>query len=118
MKSTSVWAVLAGLMTILLIGPAWSAVPAVQAQSLQYWSTPVNVSNSGLSTDPRIIVDSDGVIYVVWVDAIDGYKYAESADGKVWTSPTNATFPFSVKDDSRPDFFANGKGAHLHRLAG
>jgi hypothetical protein len=74
---------LAGLLTILLTSSVWSTAPAVHAQSLQYWSDPVNLSNSGSSTDPRMVIDSDGVIHVIWVDAIDGYMYTKSVTGIV-----------------------------------
>jgi len=80
------------------------------AQSSQAWSTPVNLSNSGSSSDPFLVVDSRGVIHVTWVDAIDGYKYTESTDGIIWTTPRMVKFPFSPKDDSRPIFIANPNG--------
>ena len=96
---------------MLMGSPAGHTARTVHAQSLQYWSDPVNISNSGSTSDPRIVADSDGVIHVVWVDAIDGYKYAESVDGKVWTPPVKANFPFSAKEDPRPDFYAGAKGS-------
>lgn len=110
MRRNSARSMLAGLLTILLASSVRGTAPAVHAQSLQYWSDPVNISNSGSSTDPAMVIDSDGVIHVVWVDAIDGYKYAQSADGKVWTPPAKANLPFSAKDDSRPSFFAGPNG--------
>lgn len=110
MKVKYIQSIFAGLVTILFTSPVFHTVPVVYAQSLQNWSDPINLSNSGSSTDPVMVLDSNGVIHVIWVDAIDGYKYVESADGKVWTSPQNANFPFSPKDDSRPTFFANSNG--------
>lgn len=102
--------ILAGLIIILFASSVFNTVPVVYAQSLQNWSDPINLSNSGSSTDPVMVIDSIGAIHLVWVDAIDGYEYVESTDGKVWTSPQNANFPFSSKNDSIPTFFANSNG--------
>jgi hypothetical protein len=110
MKVKYIQFIFVGLVTILFASSVFNAVPLVYAQSLQNWSDPINLSRSGSSTDPVMVIDSNSVIHVVWVDAIDGYKYAASADGKVWTSPQNANFPFSPEDDSRPTFFANSNG--------
>ena len=46
-----------------------------------------------------------------WVDAFDGHKYVESMDGKVWTFPEKANFPFSAQDNAKPTFFADANGA-------
>ena len=65
-----------------------------QAQSLQSWSGPINISNSGSSSTPSIVVDQRGTIHVLWIDALDGYKYAQSTDGLTWTLPISVKFPF------------------------
>ena len=44
-----------------------------------------------------MVIESEGGIHVVWVDAFDSPKYVESTDGKVWTSPKKANFPFSAR---------------------
>jgi len=58
-----------------------------------------------------MVVDSEGGIHVVWVDAFDSPKYVESMDGKVWTSPKKANFPSSAQDNARPTFFIDANGA-------
>ena len=74
MKTKYVQSIFAGLMAILFTGSVFNTVPGVYAQSLQNWSDPINQSNSGSPTDPVMVIDSDGVIHLVWVDAIEGYK--------------------------------------------
>lgn len=86
-------------------------LPAVQAlQSNSDWTVPVNLSHSGSSTNPLLVVDADGLIHVIWVDQFDGYKYIDSADGITWTSPRTVKFPFSPDQDSLPTFIADGNG--------
>ncbi len=97
MKNKCLQAVFEALLAILLTSSAWNTVPVVHAQSLQSWSDPVNVSNSGSSTDPQMVVDSEGVIHVIWVDGIDGYMYSQSVDGVTWTQPKKVGYPFDEK---------------------
>jgi hypothetical protein len=39
------------------------------------WSTPVNLSMSGATTEPVMVVDSNGVYHVVWKVVFAGYVY-------------------------------------------
>ena len=64
------------------------------AQSSRVWSDPINLSNSGASSEPMMVVDTLGVIHALWNDKYDGYRYVQSADGKAWTSPQKVKFPF------------------------
>jgi BNR repeat protein len=81
------------------------------AQSTQGWSDPVNLSNSGSSTAPSIVVDSNGTIHVIWLDEFDGYQYTESTDGgTTWSVVKTAAFPFSPKGDFPPVFVAGHNG--------
>jgi len=99
------------IVPLLFVGMFFGNVAKGGAQSSQIWSDPVNLSNSGGSLDPIMVVDTRGTIHVIWVDRFDGYKYVESADGGVkWTSPKIVDYPFSPKDDGRPVFIANING--------
>jgi hypothetical protein len=89
----------------------FGSVSQSHAQSSQVWSEPVNLSNSGSAVDPLLVIDSVGGMHVIWVDEIEGYKYTESTDGIVWTTPRTGNFPFSPVDDSRPTFIANRNGS-------
>ena len=62
-------------------------------------------------TDSAMVIDPEGRIHVVWVDAFDSPKYVDSMDGKVWTSPKKTNFPFSAQDNARPIFFADANRA-------
>jgi hypothetical protein len=107
MKTKSLRLIFAGLMAILLTGSMFGRLPAAEAQSRQYWSDPINLSKSGSSVDPELVIDSDGEMHVIWADAADErYKYVKSNDGKSWTDPEYADFPFSEAVDGRPSFYA------------
>ena len=93
LKLRFVWLSLSILM--LVIGTFIGFVPQVHAQSIEGWTEPVNLSNSGSSTDPTIVIDSTGVIHVIWFDQFEGYRYTKSADGVKWTTPKTVQFPFS-----------------------
>ncbi len=83
---------------IFLLTLIFGRAPVSFAQSSQNWSEPLNLSNSGSSTDPSLVVDLNGTIHVIWVDEFDGYKYTRSTDaGKSWTDPKTVIFPFSGK---------------------
>ncbi len=83
-------------MVVFLVSPSRG-----YAQTKQDWSDPVNLSLSGSATNPSLVVDLTGTIHAIWVDTLDkGYKYSQSIDGKTWTPPQTASFPFSPKDQS------------------
>jgi len=81
-----------------------------KAQSIQTWSDPFNLSGSGSSTTPSIVIDREGLIHVIWIDEFDGYKYAQSTDGVAWSSPITVNFPFKPKQDSVPTFVVTQDG--------
>jgi len=78
---------------------------AVNAQSstLPYdpvWTEPINLSNSGSTSNPQVIIDSTGRIYALWVDEFNGYMTAYSFDGIDWSKPVPVIFPFGIEDGS------------------
>src|ERR671912_2222703 len=86
------------LVTLLIIGFLFGFVRYGFAQSVQEWSEPVNLSMSGAASNPSMVVDSNGVVHVIWVDQFDGFKYVQSTDhGAIWTLPVNVKFPFSTE---------------------
>lgn len=64
----------------------------VQAQSTNSWSDPVNLSQSGSASDPVVMVDSDGLIHVLWWDEFAGLVYA-FGEGTEWSIPTSVVLP-------------------------
>lgn len=105
------------LKTILIVGlivPTFLlAVPASFAQTGVEWSEPVNLSLSGSSTNPSIVVDNKGTIHVIWFDKLDGYKYTASVDGISWSPPKKVNFPFSREGDTAPTFLVVDNEIHI-----
>ena len=50
------------------------------------WTTPVNLSHSGVGANPAIVSDSEGIVHVVWQNNLQEFIYAR-LDGAQWTSP-------------------------------
>lgn len=98
-----------GIFFILFASAAYSAGPVANAQSLQNWSDPINLSNAGSSTNPIMVVDTEGVIHVIWVDEFEGYKYVQSANGVDWTTPVAIPFPF-LPEHGPPRFEVTADG--------
>jgi hypothetical protein len=64
------------------------------------WSVPVNLSHSGGTSTPKLVIDSSGRFHAVWVDGFNGYMASESSDGLNWSKPIAETFPFGAADTS------------------
>lgn len=79
------------IAVILLLVPVLSTKAQVSDNN---WEVPTNVSRSGSADSPRMVVDSDGIIYLFWKDEFAGYKYAQSSETG-WTEPANISAPFS-----------------------
>jgi hypothetical protein len=94
----------------MFVGLFFSPIEHARAQTDFDWSEPINLSNSGASTEPNLVIDAKGVIHVIWVDEFDGYKYVQSADGVEWTLPVSVNFPFSAEDDFSPMLLADESG--------
>src|SRR5512139_113771 len=59
----------------LVMGAAPGSVSTVRAQSNEDWTDPLNLSNSGSSVSPSVVVDSKGTIHAFWLDEFNGYQY-------------------------------------------
>lgn len=109
---------IAGLFIFSLVAGIFSS-PSLQvrAQSEEGWTTPVNLSNSGSTTSPTMVIDDKGTIHVFWFDEFDGYKYANSSDGVTWSEPKTVQTPFPVDKDTpiKPVMLA-GLNGEIHIL--
>jgi hypothetical protein len=94
----------------LVVGLMLTIVPSGKAQTDTDWSTPINLSASGVATNPVTVVDLHGIIHAIWADEVDGYKYSQSADGITWTTPILVDFPFGPKDGV-PVLLADSNGS-------
>jgi len=70
---------------ILIITGAAPQRAAAQSSD-EPWATPVNLSHSGAATNPAMVIDSGGVVHVVWGDAGANYAYARLEGGE-WSLP-------------------------------
>lgn len=98
MKSNKFY--LNALLTFIFVASAFLvSAPTGLAQDDYDWSEPVNLSLSGASSNPVMVIDSIGTIHVIWLDMISElYKYSYSVDGKVWSQPQFVKFPFGIDD--------------------
>ena len=77
------------LILSLFIG---GTVLSVQAQSVDTWTNPENLSNSGSANNPVFVIDSDGIFHVIWMDEFAGMVYV-SWDGSEWSVPAPIILP-------------------------
>ena len=94
------------LSFLIVAGMLFGFVPQGYAQADQGWTKPINLSLSGIATNPLLVVDSNSELHAIWVDDVDGYKYSYSTDGKTWTKSIKIIYPFDIKGP-RPVMFAD-----------
>ena len=77
------------------------------------WSEPLNLSHSGVATNPSIVIDSDGVVHAVWQDVIDeditNYVYTRF-DGAQWSAPETTDLDLLFNLESNGPELANYTG--------
>ncbi len=79
-----------------------TGVVKVSAQSSDDpWSMPVNLSKSGGTSSPLIIIDPSDTMHVVWEDNFYGTIYSHFVNN-LWSEPLPLTFPFSNPIPGRP----------------
>ena len=94
---------------VLVMGMLFGNFQTGKAQSETGWTTPVNLSLSGVAATPLMVIDSEGIIHVIWLDEVDGYKYSQSVDGVKWSTPLSVAYPFQP-DDIPPTLLADARG--------
>jgi hypothetical protein len=72
----------ASVLFIASITPSWALVQSTDDP----WAVPLNLSHSGVAKDPSFVIDSQGVVHVVWQDDIGNYVYTRF-DGDQWSAP-------------------------------
>ena len=69
-------------------------IPVAFAQSsADPWTIPLNLSQSGSTIEPAMVMDAKGVIHAIWFDLDDEYMYTRLEDNE-WRKPIKANFPF------------------------
>lgn len=81
---------LAVVLIVLIAGGMFNS-PA-QAQYVDSWPDPKNLSQSGSASDPVVMVDKDGLIHVVWIDEFTGSVYS-FGEGTEWSIPRPVVLP-------------------------
>jgi hypothetical protein len=108
----------ASVLFIAFLTPSW-----VFAQSADdVWAEPLNLSRSGVAEDPAIVIDSEGVVHVVWRDDLANYVYTR-LDGDEWRTPetTNLDLLFRVPipgESVEPSQLSNYSGPNPLFIAG
>jgi hypothetical protein len=67
---------------IASIIPSWALAQSID----DLWTTPLNLSHSGVAVNPAIVIDSDGIVHTVWQDDFANFVYSQF-DGSQWTAP-------------------------------
>jgi hypothetical protein len=100
------WLLLAAVLASLLGGSL-----AGQAQGVdESWAQPVNLSRSGSATSPQVVVDSSGVVHVLWSDLVAGFVYV-NGQGPNWSAPVPVQlhfglYPTTLFADTRNNIYA------------
>ena len=90
-----------------------NVLPAA-AQSLdEPWAPPNNLSHSGATDNPVMIVDSSGIVHVIWEDEFSGWIYTR-LESDIWSTPIAAYFPFEYifesEESSHPRLIPDTNG--------
>jgi hypothetical protein len=63
------------------------------------WTTPINLSKSGGTNNPRIIANSDQILFVIWDDLYGGTRLSDAGsavsflNADQWVKPLRSTLP-------------------------
>ncbi len=82
------------LLLASLILAAIAIPPAAAQWDDSPYGEPLNLSNSGGASSPRLLVASDGQAHLIWEDEFLGTIYTQSADAAQWSLPTPVSLPF------------------------
>ncbi len=61
------------------------------------WSEPINLSQSGAASEPRMVSDADGILHVIWREDQSESFYYTFLDGDNWTQPVAVELPFATR---------------------
>lgn len=88
---------LAGILAILMmVNGRLAAQGDAISNAADDWSAPINLSRSGATSAPQIVIDSNGRYHALWRDEIDGFAYV-AGDGSTWGRSAVVETPFSTR---------------------
>ncbi|HUF40037.1 MAG TPA: sialidase family protein [Anaerolineales bacterium] len=82
------------LTTLVLLLGSSRTVPA-QESVVETWAVPENLSQSGYTSNPAMVVTPTGTIFAVWADEFQGAVFSRRTD-EGWSAPTAANFPWAA----------------------
>ncbi len=85
---------ISGLVCLCILLSAAGASLAAAQEVPSDWSVPANLSNSGSTSHPEVVVDSTGTSHVIWFDEFTGYRYVHTLPEGGWSEPSGGNFPF------------------------
>ncbi len=83
-------------ITVTLPTPLPTADKVTPISAIGEWGQPYNLSRSGATSDPQMVIDNLGRTHVLWRDEIDGFVYIVG-NGETWSSPAAIELPFSTR---------------------
>lgn len=60
------------------------------------WGIPLNISRSGATSDPQMILDNQGRIHILWRDDLGGFVYSQGL-GQTFSQPITIELPFATR---------------------
>ena len=61
------------------------------------WLQPQNISQSGLTSSPKLVVGPNGQLFAFWQNQTDGYVVSTLQDDESWSTPISAEPPFGSR---------------------
>jgi hypothetical protein len=94
------WWFASALLIAASIPPSWALAQTTEDP----WDVPLNLSHSGVATNPTIVIDSEAVVHAVWQDELANFVHTR-LDGDQWSAPEttdlNRLFGIPIPGESR-----------------
>jgi len=104
------------LLLALLLGFTALNGKVVQAQeTLNDWSAPVNISNSGGASNPVLLMDANKNLLAFWGDTFTGFNYSVLSDNG-WSAPQPFPVPFGSPQEGLRYQVLDHRGGAVHML--
>ncbi|MFH1635862.1 MAG: hypothetical protein ABIG63_17865 [Chloroflexota bacterium] len=84
------------LLILLISGSLAVLATRVTAQSSnEPWATPINLSHSGGTSNPHLVIDSEDRVHVIWQNASEEWIYTRR-EADQWSDPAPVQLPFTL----------------------